>query len=113
MPGYLHSTLEQAVEIIQHTDNAVHLQLDLYHSQIMGGDLAERIRRHWRLVRHIQIANVPGRHEPDQGEIAYPYLFRLIDELGYDGWIGCEYRPKAGTSAGLGWAREYGIGGHP
>ena len=79
------------------TGHAVLLQFDLYHSQIMGGDLAERTRIFWPLVRHIQIAGVPGRHEPDVGEINYPYLFDLIDSLGYKGWIGCEYRPKAGN----------------
>ena len=110
-PGYLHSTLDEAADIIVRTGHAVLLQLDLYHSQIMGGDLAERTRIFWPLVRHIQIAGVPGRHEPDIGEINYPYLFDLIDSLGYKGWIGCEYRPKAGTLDGLGWAKPYGIGG--
>ena len=110
-PGYLHSTNDEAADIIVRTGHAVLLQLDLYHSQIMGGDLAERTRTFWPLVRHIQIAGVPGRHEPDVGEINYPYLFDLIDSLGYKGWIGCEYRPKAGTLEGLGWAKPYGIGG--
>ena len=77
----------------------------------MGGDLAERTRSHWKLIRHFQIAGVPGRHEPDVGEINYPYLFDLIDSLGYDGWIGCEYRPRGKTLEGLGWANRYGIGG--
>jgi hydroxypyruvate isomerase len=111
MPGYLHATLDEAADIIVRTGHAVLLQLDLYHSQIMGGDLAERTRIFWPLVRHIQIAGVPGRHEPDIGEINYPFLFDLIDSLGYKGWIGCEYRPKAGTLEGLGWAKPYGIGG--
>jgi len=61
------------------------------------------------VIGHIQIAGSPGRHEPDVGEINYPYLFRLIDDIGYAGWIGCEYRPRASTLAGLGWAKEYGI----
>jgi hydroxypyruvate isomerase len=110
MPGYFLTTAEQARYIIQHvgSDN-VFLQMDLYHAQIMGGDLAERTRSHWPLIRHFQIAGVPGRHEPDVGEISYPYLFDLIDELGYDGWIGCEYRPRGETLAGLGWAERYGI----
>jgi 2-dehydrotetronate isomerase len=110
-PGYLHSTNDEAADIIVRTGHAVLLQFDLYHSQIMGGDLAERMRIFWPLVRHIQIAGVPGRHEPDVGEINYPYLFDVIDSLGYKGWIGCEYRPKAGTLEGLGWAKPYGIGG--
>ncbi len=110
MPGYLLATVEQARQIIDQvgSDN-LFLQMDLYHAQIMGGDLAERTRAHWPLIRHIQIAGVPGRHEPDVGEINYPYLFDLIDGLGYDGWIGCEYRPRGDTRAGLGWARRYGI----
>lgn len=83
------------------------VQMDLYHCQIVEGDLAMRIRQHLAGVGHIQIAGVPQRHEPDVGEINYPYLFSLLDELGYAGWIGCEYRPRAGTSAGLGWLRPY------
>jgi 2-dehydrotetronate isomerase len=112
MPGYLLTTAEQARQIIEKvgSDN-LFLQMDLYHAQIMGGDLAERTRSHWPLIRHIQIAGVPGRHEPDVGEINYPYLFDLIDGLGYEGWIGCEYRPRGKTLDGLGWARRYAIGG--
>ncbi len=112
MPGYLLATAEQARQVIEQvaSDN-LFLQMDLYHAQIMGGDLAERTRSHWPIIRHIQIAGVPGRHEPDVGEINYPYLFDLLDDLGYDGWIGCEYRPRADTRAGFGWARQYGIGG--
>jgi hydroxypyruvate isomerase len=112
MPGYFLTTAEQAhliIETVGHPN--LFLQMDLYHAQIMGGDLAERTRSHWPLICHIQIAGVPGRHEPDIGEINYPYLFDLIDGLGYDGWIGCEYRPRATTVEGLGWARRYGIGG--
>jgi hydroxypyruvate isomerase len=83
------------------------VQMDLYHCQIVEGDLAAKIRRYLPGVGHVQIAGVPQRHEPDLGEVNYPFLFALLDELGYDGWIGCEYRPRAGTSAGLGWARPY------
>ncbi|HET9578540.1 MAG TPA: 2-oxo-tetronate isomerase [Usitatibacter sp.] len=82
------------------------VQMDLYHCQIVEGDLATKIRRYIRDVGHIQVAGVPERHEPDIGEVNYPYLFRLIDELKYPGWVGCEYRPRAGTSEGLGWLRE-------
>ena len=72
--------------------------------------LAETLRENFAIVGHIQIAGVPGRNEPDQRrEINYPYLFQRIDELGYDGWIGCEYRPRAGTRAGLAWAAPFGI----
>ena len=85
------------------------VQMDLYHCQIVEGDLAMNLRHYLPTgkVGHIQIAGVPERHEPDIGEINYPYLFELIDELNFDGWIGCEYRPRAGTSAGLGWLRSF------
>jgi hydroxypyruvate isomerase len=84
------------------------VQMDLYHCQIVEGDLAMKIRQYVGNVGHMQIAGVPERHEPDIGEINYPYLLRLIDELGYAGWIGCEYRPRAGTSEGLAWMRHAG-----
>ena len=76
----------------------------------MEGDLATKIRGLAEHYPHVQIAGNPGRHEPDVGEIHYPYLFDLFDEIGYQGWIGCEYRPKGDTAAGLGWAKNYGIG---
>ncbi len=79
------------------------VQFDLYHCQIVEGDLATRLRRDMPTVGHIQIAGVPERHEPDTGEVNYNYLLGLIEELGYAGWIGCEYRPAGETSAGLGW----------
>ena len=79
------------------------VQMDLFHCQIVEGDLATKIRQYIGNVAHMQVAGVPERHEPDIGEVNYPYLFRLIDELGYAGWIGCEYHPKAGTSEGLAW----------
>jgi hydroxypyruvate isomerase len=77
--------------------------------QLTEGHLAETLHAHFDLLRHVQIAGVPGRHEPDWGEIPCPFLFELLDTLGYDGWIGCEYRPRNGTCAGLGWAAAYGI----
>ena len=83
------------------------VQMDLYHCQIVEGDLAMKIRKYMPGVGHMQIAGVPERHEPDLGEINYPFLFAIIDQLGYDGWIGCEYRPRKGTSEGLGWVRQY------
>ena len=83
------------------------VQMDLYHCQIVEGDLAKKIELYLPTGRvgHLQIAGVPERQEPDVGEINHPYLFALIDRLGWDGWIGCEYRPRAGTSAGLGWMK--------
>src|SRR5438132_12789099 len=77
--------------------------MDLYHAQIVEGDLSEKLRRWMPAIGHIQIAGVPGRHEPDLGEINYRYLFALLDELHYEGWVGCEYRPAARTAEGLGW----------
>jgi hydroxypyruvate isomerase len=76
----------------------------------MEGDLATKVRALAGHYPHVQIAGNPGRHEPDIGEIYYPYLFELFDEIGYQGWIGCEYRPKGDTLAGFGWAKKYGIG---
>jgi 2-dehydrotetronate isomerase len=110
IPGYFLNTSAQAQHIIEAvgSDN-LFLQMDLYHCQIMEGDLAEKIRRHFGRISHFQIAGNPGRHEPDVGEIYYPYLFNVIDALGYTGWIGCEYRPQRQTVAGLGWARAYGV----
>ena len=74
----------------------------------MEGDLATHIRRLAGRYAHVQIAGVPERHEPDRGEVNYAYLLELLDEVGYDGWVGCEYRPAADTRAGLGWARRWG-----
>ena len=112
IPGYFLNTTTQAMSIIERVGRSnLKLQLDLYHVQIMEGDLAHRIRALAGHYPHVQIAGNPGRHEPDVGEINYPFLFDLLDELGYAGWIGCEYRPTGETKAGLGWARRYGIGG--
>lgn len=106
IPGYLLNTQADAHAIVERLGLPnLKVQMDLYHCQIVEGDLAMKIRRYLTEVGHIQIAGVPHRHEPDIGEINYPYLFALLDELGYDGWIGCEYRPRAGTSAGLDWLR--------
>jgi hydroxypyruvate isomerase len=112
IPGYFLNTTTQAMSIIDRVERPnLKLQLDLYHVQIMEGDLAHRIRALAGHYPHVQIAGNPGRHEPDVGEINYRFLFDLLDELGYAGWIGCEYRPKGETKAGLAWAKRYGIGG--
>jgi len=112
IPGYFLNTTSQAMSVIERVRHPnLKLQLDLYHVQIMEGDLAHRVRTLGGHYPHVQIAGNPGRHEPDVGEINYPFLFDLFDELGYSGWIGCEYRPKGETRAGLGWAKRYGIQG--
>jgi hydroxypyruvate isomerase len=111
IPGYFLNTTTQAMSVIERVGHPnLKLQLDLYHVQIMEGDLAQRVRVLAGHYPHVQIAGNPGRHEPDIGEINYSFLFDLLDEIGYSGWIGCEYRPKGETTAGLGWAKRYGIG---
>lgn len=111
-PGYFLTGSAQARRIIEQVgEDNIFLQYDFYHMQIMEGYLAETVRTHLDVIGHFQIGGVPGRHEPDETqEINYPFLLELVDELGYEGWVGCEYRPRAGTVEGLGWARAYGIG---
>jgi 2-dehydrotetronate isomerase len=110
MPGYLLNTPAEAAAIIEDLGaDSLRLQFDFYHVQIMTGDLAKSFERHLPLIGHVQIAGVPERHEPDTGEINYPYLFDLMDRLGYAGWVGCEYFPAGRAEEGLGWAYRYGI----
>jgi hydroxypyruvate isomerase len=108
VPGYLLDGTRLALECIAAADRPnIRLQYDVYHLQIMEGDLMRSIERLLPWIGHIQIADNPGRHEPGTGEINFPRLLEHIDSLGYRGHIGCEYLPAAGTSAGLGWARPY------
>ena len=108
MPGYFLNRQDEGQAICREVGAPnLRVQFDCYHCQIVEGDLAMKLKRDFAGIGHIQIAGVPERHEPDIGELNYPYLFALIDALGYDGWIGCEYRPKAGTSEGLGWLKPY------
>ena len=110
-PGYFLSGTDHARRIIDlvGVDN-VFLQYDFYHMQIMQGDLAETLKRNLDIISHIQIAGVPGRHEPDgTQEVNYPYVFDVIDESGYERWVACEYRPRGETLEGLAWAKPYGI----
>ena len=110
-PGYFLTTPAQAQRIMMQVDSDnLFLQMDLYHWQVMLGDLATNIRTYLPITEHVQIAGNPGRHEPDVGEVYYPYLFHLLDTSGYTGWIGCEYHPQGDTVAGLGWAQGYGLG---
>lgn len=108
MPGYFLKYQADAHAIRQEIGAAnLMVQCDLYHCQIVEGDLATTLQRDMEGIGHIQIAGVPQRHEPDIGEINYPFLFKLMDELKYEGWVGCEYRPRNGTSAGLEWLRTW------
>ena len=106
MPGYFLTRQADAHAIREEAGMAnIKVQMDLYHAQIVEGDLASKLRHWLPHIAHIQIAGVPGRNEPDVGEVNFDYLFALLDELGYTGWVGCEYRPREGTSAGLGWMK--------
>lgn len=108
MPGYYLSLQQQAHDTVAEVGAGnLKVQMDLYHCQIMEGDLTRRLERHLAGVGHIQIAGVPDRHEPDTGEVSFAHLFDRLDQLGYQGFVGCEYRPRAGTRAGLGWIRPY------
>ncbi len=108
MPGYLLQTQAQAHAIRERLALPnLKVQMDLYHAQIMEGDLSTLMRRHLDGIGHVQVAGVPARHEPNEGELNADHLYSLLDEMGYTGWIGCEYRPKAGTVAGLGWLAAY------
>jgi 2-dehydrotetronate isomerase len=108
IPGYFLNTQAEAHAIREETGAAnLRVQMDLYHAQIVEGDLAMKMRRWLPHVGHVQIAGVPERHEPDRGEVNYEYLLRLLDELGYEGWVGCEYRPAARTEDGLGWLKRW------
>ena len=113
MPGFFLNRQDEAHAIVQEVASPhLQVQMDLYHCQIVEGDLATKLRQYLPTGRvgHLQIAGVPERHEPDLGELNYPYLFELIDTLSaegrWDGWVGCEYRPAGATSAGLGWLRH-------
>ena len=104
MPGYFLQGSAQALDIITAAGHAnLFLQYDIYHLHRMGEPVAQTLRDCLPSIRHIQIADAPGRHEPGTGEIDYPALFALLDEVGYDGWLGCEYRPRGDTLAGLDW----------
>jgi hydroxypyruvate isomerase len=108
IPGFYLSKTEQGIAILDAVgaDNAF-LQYDIYHAQRMEGELANTIQKHLNRIAHIQLADNPGRNEPGTGEINYEYLFALLDRLGYEGYIGCEYKPLKTTEAGLGWMSQY------
>jgi hydroxypyruvate isomerase len=108
-PGYLLSRQDHARGIIEraHLEN-LRLQFDVYHCQIVHGDLIRWMEKLMPVIGHVQIADVPDRHEPGSGEINYPNVLAALDRLGYEGWVGCEYRPAAGTEEGLGWMQSVG-----
>jgi len=108
MPGFLVSTTDHALKLFEAAGvGNLFLQFDVYHVQVMQGDLVPTFERLKDRIAHVQIADNPGRHEPGTGEINYDFVLKALDRLGYDGWIGCEYKPLAGTSEGLGWMRAY------
>ena len=109
-PGYFLNRVEHAADIVGKVGAPnLRIQFDFYHAQIVGGDLLRRFETHLPLIGHVQIAGVPARREPDEGEVNYPEIFAALDRLGYAGFVGCEYRPRGRTEDGLAWARPYGI----
>jgi hydroxypyruvate isomerase len=108
VPGFYLSRTRDALELFGEVNHPnLWLQYDIFHMQIMEGDLTRTIRENAARIGHMQLADNPGRNEPGTGEINYPNLFRFIDEAGYPGWIGCEYKPAGSTEAGLGWVKPY------
>ncbi len=108
MPGFFVSTPRQALAIIDAVGSRnLALQYDVYHAQVMEGNLAATLEANLGRIGHVQIADNPGRHEPGSGEINFPFLVRHLDRIGYRGWIGCEYRPATTTEAGLGWMEPW------
>jgi hydroxypyruvate isomerase len=109
-PDYFLTRAEHAAAIIAKVERPnVRIQFDFYHAQIVGGDLIRRFEKHLPLLGHVQVAAVPSRHEPDEGEVNYPAIFAELDRLGYQGWVGAEYRPRGRTEDGLAWGRPYGL----
>lgn len=107
IPGFFVSTSAHAERILDAvgSDN-LFIQYDFYHMQVMQGDLVPTFERLKDRIAHVQIADTPGRNEPGTGEINYPFVLAALDQLGYDGFVGCEYKPKAGTSEGLSWMKS-------
>jgi hydroxypyruvate isomerase len=108
IPGFYLNTTAQALAICaQVASSNLYLQYDIYHMQIMEGDLARTLEANLALINHVQLADNPGRHEPGTGEINYRFLFAHLDRIGYQGWVGCEYKPATTTAAGLGWIKAH------
>jgi hydroxypyruvate isomerase len=112
MPGFLLNTQAQAQAVIEQVGaKNLRVQFDLYHCQIVEGDLIRNLEAQFANIGHVQIAGVPERHEPDRGEVHYPAVLDRLESLGYEGWVGCEYRPAGTTAAGLSWGHAYGLSG--
>jgi hydroxypyruvate isomerase len=110
MPGYFLNTQAQGHAIVEAFGaDRIGLQFDVYHCQTTEGDVTKRMEKHLPVIAHMQIADVPARNEPGTGEIGWDFVFRRMDELGYRGWVGCEYRPAADTVAGLAWRQHFGV----
>ncbi|TWG88176.1 hydroxypyruvate isomerase [Cupriavidus gilardii J11] len=110
IPGFFLSRTAQAMELIEQVNAPnLYLQYDIYHMQRMEGEIAATLRARLPRIRHVQLADNPGRNEPGTGELNYGFLFRWLDEIGYAGWIGCEYKPRAGTEAGLSWREAFAV----
>lgn len=108
IPGFYLNKSAQAEELIKRVNHPnIYFQYDIYHMQRMEGELTETIKRLFNHIAHIQLADNPGRHEPGTGEINYAYLFKQLEAMGYQGWIGCEYKPATTTEQGLGWLKQY------
>jgi hydroxypyruvate isomerase len=104
IPGFFLNRTEQAVQLVTDVRSSnLFIQYDIYHMQVMEGDIARTVQKHLPRIAHIQLADNPGRNEPGTGEINYPFLFRHLDTIGYRGWVGCEYKPRTTTVDGLGW----------
>jgi hydroxypyruvate isomerase len=109
-PGYFYSTVAEAVSLIEELAlPGIKLQFDVYHVAVSEGDVLTKLQRYLPLIGNVQIAAVPSRAEPDEGEIAYPAIFAAVDALGYGGWVGCEYRPRGDTDEGLKWTKVLGV----
>lgn len=108
IPGFYLSRTTDVLSLIKEINHPnIYYQYDIYHMQVMEGDITTTIRNNVGIIGHIQLADNPGRHEPGTGEINYPNLFRFIDEAGYAGFIGCEYKPLTTTNEGLAWIKPY------
>jgi hydroxypyruvate isomerase len=110
MPGYFYSTLGEVADLMDAIDRPnLRLMFDVYHVAVAEGNILTKLDRHLPRIGHVQIAAVPSRAEPDEGEVCYRAVFEALDRLGYAGWVGCEYKPRAGTQDGLRWTEALGV----